>query len=177
MAKIAFSKLKLNKKEDIVNIQINDIEVEVKQYLPINEKLELIGTVMNKAAAANGVNNFFNPVQVDVIGTIEIIKAYTNLSFTEKQQEDIGKLYDILETNGIINMIIAAMPKEEYLSVIKDIESMIEAYYKYSNSVLGILDKINTDYSDLNFDTAQIVKNIQDPESLSLLKDVVTKLG
>ena len=40
MAKIAFSKLEIKKvNNEVKNIQFNDIEIEVKQYLPIQDKL------------------------------------------------------------------------------------------------------------------------------------------
>ncbi|WP_291627863.1 hypothetical protein [Clostridium sp.] len=34
-----------------------------------------------------------------------IIEYYTNISFTEKQKEDVVKLYDILQSNDIIAKI------------------------------------------------------------------------
>ena len=40
MAKVAYSKLKLKTKDDVKLIQLNDeITIEVKQYLPIQDKL------------------------------------------------------------------------------------------------------------------------------------------
>ena len=94
MAKIAFTKLGLKKKDEVKTVNINNNVIEVKQYLPINDKLALISRVINLSHDSS--NNFANPVQIEVIGTIEIIMAYTNLSFTEKQKEDYAKLYDLL---------------------------------------------------------------------------------
>ena len=42
-------------------------------------------------------NNFANPVKLNVFLRLEIIFNYTNISFTDKQKEDLVKLYDILE--------------------------------------------------------------------------------
>lgn len=53
----------------------------------------------------------------------------------------------------------------------------VNSIYKYQNSVFGILDNVVTDYKDLNFDVTELQKNISNPENLTLLKDVVTKLG
>ena len=45
MAKISINKLKLNKDYKKININWNEeIDIEVKQYLPVNEKLELISS-------------------------------------------------------------------------------------------------------------------------------------
>ena len=42
MAKVSFTKLGLKKNEEVGILHINEQDIEVKQYLPINEKLELI---------------------------------------------------------------------------------------------------------------------------------------
>ena len=174
MAKVPFSKLNLKKIDKVQVVTINGLEVEVKQYLPVAEKLELIANVLNNSADDN---NFANPVKTYVLSHLEIIYAYTNLSFTDKQKEDPAKLYDILETNGIIDSIILAIPPSEYDNLIEDITSTIDAYYKYKNSTLGILEAATTDYKNLDLEASDIQKKIADPDNLTLLKDVITKLG
>ena len=173
MSKVPFSKLNLKKIDKVQVVTINGLEVEVKQYLPVAEKLELIANVLNNSADDN---NFANPVKTYVLSHLEIIYAYTNLSFTDKQKEDPAKLYDILETNGIIDSIILAMPPSEYDNLIEDITSTIDAYYKYKNSTLGILEAATTDYKNLDLEASDIQKKIADPDNLTLLKDVITKL-
>ena len=175
MAKVAFTKLGLKRKDEVKTVNINNNVIEVKQYLPINDKLALISRVINLSHDSS--NNFANPVQVEVIGTIEIIAAYTNLSFTEKQKEDYAKLYDLLEENGITKDLISAIPEDEYAFLIDGINESIEAVYKYQNSILGILEVISQDYSNLDFDATKIQQQLADPDNLSLLKDVLTKLG
>ena len=173
MPKVPFSKLNLKKIDKVQVVTINGLDVEVKQYLPVAEKLELIANVLNNSADDN---NFANPVKTYVLSHLEIIYAYTNLSFTDKQKEDPAKLYDILETNGIIDSIILAMPPSEYDNLIEDITSTIDAYYKYKNSALGILEAATTDYKNLDLEASDIQKKIADPDNLTLLKDVITKL-
>lgn len=174
MAKVAFSKLHLVKKEEVKTIIFNEVEIEVKQYLPIADKLTLIGNVLNNSSDDN---NFVNPVKVDVCGILEIIYAYTNLNFTDKQKEDPAKLYDLLETNGFINAVIDAIPELEYTTLVDSINETIEAYYKYKTSALGILDAASADYSGLDFDAQKIQQEIGDPNNITLLKDVMDKLG
>ena len=174
MPKVPFSKLNLKKIDKVQVVTINGLEIEVKQYLPVAEKLELIANVLNNSVDDN---NFANPVKTYVLSHLEIIYAYTNLSFTDKQKEDPAKLYDILETNGIIDSIILAMPPSEYDNLIEDITSTIDAYYKYKNSALGILEAATTDYKNLDLEASDIQKKIADPDNLTLLKDVITKLG
>ena len=174
MAKIGFTKLSLKRKNEVKTITINNNQIEIKQYLPVNEKLDLIARVIN---GAHDQNNFPNPIKIEVIGTLEMIMAYTNISFTEKQKEDIPKLYDLLEENGIIKDIISQIPEDEYNFIIDGINKTVDAVYTYNNSVLGILVAVSKDYSNLDFDATQIQKKMADPENLKLVRDVLTKLG
>ena len=174
MAKIGFTKLSLKRKNEVKTITINNNQIEIKQYLPVNEKLDLIARVIN---GAHDQNNFPNPIKIEVIGTLEMIMAYTNISFTEKQKEDIPKLYDLLEENGVIKDIISQIPEEEYNFIIDGINKTVDAVYTYNNSVLGILESISQDYSNLDFDIQKLQNDIANPENLKLVKEVLTKLG
>ena len=174
MAKVPFTKLALKKKEEVNTITINNNIIEVKQYLPINEKLKLIGNVINQAADDN---NFSNPVKLEVFTSLEIVFAYTNLSFTDKQKEDLIKLYDLFESNDIFNQIIEMIPKAEYDAILDGVERCSNAIYTYRNSVMGILDTIGQDYSNLDLDATAIQQKIADPNNLALLKGIMNQMG
>lgn len=174
MAKVSLTKLGLKLNQDIKTIEFNEQTIEVKQYLPVNDKLELISNVIN---ASHDENNFSNPVKVSVFTTLEIMYAYTNINFTDKQKEDPTKLYDMLISSGLVAAIVNAIPEAEYHEVLCGVTDSIDAVYAYRNSVIGILDTISADYSNLNFDATEIQKKIGDPENMALLKQVLTKLG
>lgn len=174
MAKVSFTKLGLSKNQDVKNIQWGDCTIEVKQYLPINEKLILISNVLNNS---HDDNNFANPVKVNVYMALEIMFAYTNINFTEKQKEDVTKLYDLFDGSGLLAAVIDAIPAVEYKILMEGIHSTIDAFYNYRNSIMGILDTLKTDYSSLNFDATEIQQKLADPENMALLKDVLAKLG
>lgn len=174
MAKVSFTKLGLSKNQEIKEVKFNEQIIEVKQYLPVNDKLMLISDVINMSM---GENNFANPVQVSVFTTIGILEYYTNINFTEKQKEDPAKLYDLVISNDFASKIVDAIPEEEYEQLIDGIEDSIEAYYNYRNSVMGILDTVSHDYSNLNLDASKIQKELGDPNNMALLREVLTKLG
>ena len=174
MAKVPFTKLALKRQEEVKTITINNNIIEVKQYLPINEKLTLIGNVINQAADDN---NFSNPVKLEVFTSLEIVFAYTNLSFTDKQKEDLIKLYDLFESNDIFNQIIEMIPKAEYDAILDGVERCSNAIYTYRNSVMGILDTIGQDYSNLDLDATAIQQKIADPNNLALLKGIMNQMG
>ena len=106
MAKLAFSKLGLKNNNQVVNINYNEQTIEVKQYISVNDKLKLISNIINNTVDEH---SFCNPVKVKVYLLIGIIENYTNISFTEKQKEDIVKLYDLIQSNGLFDKILEAI--------------------------------------------------------------------
>ena len=174
MAKVSFTKLGLKKNEEVGILHINEQDIEVKQYLPINEKLELISSVINSSADEN---NFSNPVKENVFLTLEILYHYTNINFTDKQKEDPVKLYDLVVSSGLVNKVTDLIPEEELDEVINGLAQSVKAIYTYRNSALGILESISQDYSALNLDATEIQQKLADPDNMALLKQVLTKLG
>lgn len=179
MAKVPFSKLQacINGSDCTVgyyNKAGEEIRYEVKHYLPIKEKLELVSRIINQSIDDNG---FYNPMRVKLYMVLEVVYAYTNLSFTEKMKEDPFKLYDILVSTGIFNDIVSVIREKDWKEIQENVWTTIDNIYKYNNSVAGILDTLKMDYDNLNLDATAIQQKIGDPENLALLKDILTKLG
>ena len=177
MAKIAFSKLGLTKDklDEFQTVEFNGQTIEVKQYLPIAEKAELISRVLNNSVDDDA--GYYNNLKLDMWLALEIVYAYSNISFTEKQKSDPMKLYDLLSSNKLLNLIIGLVPESEFYYLTKVTHELATAIYTYRNSALGILDSIGRDYSNLDFDATEIQKKLADPENLTLLKNIVEKLG
>lgn len=174
MAKIAFTKLALTKNTDVASFDWNGQTIEVKQYLPIQEKMDLIAAVLNQC---QDENNFINEAKISLYMHLEIVYRYTNISFTDKQKEDPAKLYDLLAGSKFFDDVFTVLPQSEYRSIATWLGQIAEHIYAYRNSIYGILDAIKTDYSTLDFDAESIRQKIADPEALTLLKDVLSKLG
>ena len=174
MAKTPFFKLGLKKKNEIEILTCNDQEIEVKQYLSTDDKIDLITNVLQLSADDN---NFANPIKVEVYFNLELMYYYTNLSFTDKQKENPSKLYDLLEENEIIAAVVNLIPQNEYKLLFNWTQETIDAFYKYRNSVMGILDQVSADYSNLELDAQKLQGEIANSENLGLLKDVMEKLG
>ena len=174
MAKVPFTKLKCKINEDSIPVQIGEETIAVKQYLPVQDKLILIGDVVMQAHEQD--ENYSNPVKAEVYRDLEVVFAYTNISFTDKQKEDLPKLYDLLVSSGVLKSVIEAIPEDEYAKICMGVWQTIESIYKYQNSVLGVLDTIRSDYSDTQFDLEQF-KDMLESADLSTVKDIISKLG
>lgn len=174
MAKVSFNKLGLKKIEEVATTEYNEQIIEIKQYLPVQQKLELLSKVITQAADSSKI---YNPGQLQVFFDLELIQAYTNISFTEKQREDFCKTFDLLEENGMISAIIHYIPEHEIETLQVWLKESIKAIYKYNNSARAILESLQASYNNLDFDITSLQDKVRDPETLSLLKEIAPLLN
>lgn len=138
MNKITYSSLKLKTKEDIKEIQFNEYKIEIKQYLSISDKIDLVDITLQKAKE----DKLYNPLKVNMYFHLHLIYLYTNLTFTDKQKEDEEKLYDVMESNGLIDMVVAAIPEHEYNELLNMTNEKIENELKYSTTAAGMVSNL-----------------------------------
>lgn len=148
--------------------------LEIAQYLPIDEKIKLIEFIVN--GAIDETTGTFSPIRVEVFYGIAICKWYADIKFSEKQLQDIGHTYDILESNNIIGMILSAIPKDENVFIRSLVNDTISDISRYNSSAAGIIQAMSGNAGDLEEQISTILKDIQDGkglEQLKVIKDVV----
>lgn len=169
-----FNNLGLILPDAVSYTEINNKTIMVRSYLPVNEKLDLISWVINQSADDL---KFYNVGKIDIFLTLGIIKYYTDIQFSDENIQNATATYDLIITNEVYENIKFIIPDTELDWIRTTLFETIDSIYKYQNSIMGILDTVTTDYQNLNFDVEQLQKNISNPDNLTLLKDVVTKLG
>lgn len=174
MAKVAFGKLQLIKNVKVNNFEFNGQTIEVIQYLPLDKKTEMYERILASSVDDNG---YYNITKINFWIDLEIIFTYTNISFTEKQKEDLFKLYDLMKGNGLIQKVKDNMQAEELVEIIETVWDQIKAIYKHATSAVGVLQAISTDYDNLNLDVEELQEKLANPDNLALVKNVLTKLG
>ena len=174
MAKLAFSKLNKIKSIPDKTIQIEGGDLVVKQYLPLEDKVQLIIDVLELSGSDEG---FFNIVKLDAYYCIEMIKAYTNISFTDKQQEDTAKLYDAIYLNCVWEMVKPHIPAEEREYIWTNLIDMADAITQYNRSIAGMLKALSQDYSALDDEAVNIQKTLNTPEIAAVLKHFLPEAG
>jgi hypothetical protein len=175
MEKIKIADLNLSKEIETVSVFYGAQEIKVKKYASIQTKLEMIANTIN-ASVNDDNNDFYNPVKVRTFLDLEMVEGYTNIEFTEEERENPSNLYDLLKNSGLLDAILAAIP-EEVSQMRKDTIKCIRAIYEYEHSVMGIIEKFNTEYSGLDTNASEIHEKLADPNNMALLKEILTKLG
>jgi len=142
--------------------------------LPLDQKLDVLTKVINNSGDDQG---FYNRAKIEFNIILEMVFAYTNITFTEKQKENRTKLYDALVGSGFWNYVMEVLPKDEWDWFNRMTLFTIDKIYEYRNSVYGILDAMKTDYNDLDLDATKIRDELADENNLSLVRNVLEKLG
>lgn len=166
MGKITYASLKLKVKDDIKTFDFNGNEIEVKQFLSIQDKIDLVDITLQKAKE----NNLYNPIKIDMYFHLYLIYLYTNISFTEKQREDEYKLYDVLESNGLVDLVLQYINEEEYLDLIEKIKEKVKMELKYGNTIASVISKVINDLPK-NAETMQNIIDNFDQEKYQAVLD------
>lgn len=156
MAKISFTNLKLKINSAVAEVEFNDQKIEVLNYLPIEDKIDLIEITLQKAKNTSGI---YNPILVEMYFNLNIVYLYTNINFTEKQRDDEFKLYNLLESSGLLDIIIAAIPEEEYSIICNFLNERIESDLEYMGKVGPVINKLIEELPKNAEEAFNILKN------------------
>lgn len=176
MAKVSFNKLGLKVNQEVKELDWNGQKIEVKQYLPIAEKFSLISEVLMNCQDTDN-NNFMSISKMVMYLGIQIVIHYTNINITDKMKEDPAKLYDQLDSTGLLTEIKNNMNEKEFITLCDWCKETCEHLYSYRNSIYAILDAMTTDYDNLNLDIEEIQKNVQNPELMKAFKETLTEIN
>lgn len=174
MAKVAFSKLGLKKTEEVEVIEWNEQKIEVKQYLPIEDKLDMIANIINQSADYNG---YYNPARIYIFTILEMIDYYTNISLTEKQKADVFKTFDLFVNSGLSAAIFDKINPYEYNQIKSWVHELINSIYVYKNSVVGIMDTIKDEFNLMDLDTEKLVERLGNKENIEFINELLNKMG
>lgn len=151
MVSYANMKLKVDTSTKIIELD-NGISIEILKYLPVNEKYNLINDVLLKSYE----NGIYNPIRLDMYFALNLVYKYSNISFTEKQKEDEAKIYDTLQSTGIMDKIIDAIEDDEYNNLYTLLVETEDKYHEYRKTIAGMLN----DFSKQLNENADLLKEL-----------------
>lgn len=160
--------LQINTKTNTA-VLLNLQKIEVKKYLPISDKIDLIQIALQKSEE----DGIYNDMKLDMYFHLNIIYLYTNIEFSIEDKEDEMKLYDILDSNDIITSVIGAMEEGEYEGLKESLLIMKEDNLAYKNTAAAVLTRIIQDLPK----NAAVAKEIVDsfnPEQYQAVVDFAT---
>lgn len=122
-------------------ITFKDKEIKVLKYLSSIEKYNLLNTTLLQSIDDTVI---INEYKLDMFFNINLAIAYTNIVFSKEEQDmELSDLYDKFKTSGLLDMIIDAIPDDEYATLYSSLVSNKEEYVSERKSVsYGIANAI-----------------------------------
>ena len=118
----------------------------VRSWIPMEDKLALIGNIIN---ASIDDNTFYNPARLHIFYVMNMVKEYTDIDFKEM---NIMYAYDLLDVSGLWDIIEKYIDENEINFIKQNIKETITNIYAYKNSVLGMIDAMNQKSEDIKVD-------------------------
>lgn len=147
-------------------------EVEVKHYLPIDDKGKLVNQVINGALDTN--TGCFSPLRLNVYFDIAVVEYYCGI---ELGGCSIPEAYDILESTGIMSKVLAEIPEEERNFIQSLVDETAQDIARYNNSFAGMVSNISSDASELDSNLQDILEKIKNKEGLEVLSEIKNVVG
>lgn len=135
---VDFATLNLDIKNDIKVFSINNQEIEVKQYLSLEDTNNLFAA----AAQASIQGSVFNPAAYDAFFHLYLVMFLTNIRFSEEDLENLPEIYDKLASNGILDAVVKCMDQTLYNELLEFADELKEVLVAYQVSVAKVIDTI-----------------------------------
>lgn len=142
-------------------------DIFIKKYLPINDKKDLVEITLQKAEQADGT---YNEILIDMYFNLHLVYLYTDIVFTNEDREDEMKLYDELESSGMLERILDKIPDEEYNTLMDYLKAMRKEISSYKHSAAAMVQKLIVDLPKNAEAAAKIVQNFN-PEKYKEVVD------
>ena len=146
-------------------VKINDKEVQVKQYLPISDKMDLVQVTLQKAD--NG--RYFDQLALDMFFELNLVYLYTNIEVTQEDRDDEFALYDRWTNDGTISTVISEIPDKEYARLSDAVDNGVTDLMKYRGTAAAVINGFINDLPR----NAEIAKQIVESFDPEKYKEVV----
>ena len=164
--KVSYANMKLKTKTQVNTFDFCGNKIEVLQYLPAQDKYDLLMVTLQKSLEGNIYNEF----KLNLYFELNLVYMYTNISFTEKQREDEFKLYDTLKSNGFFKLFYEALDEDEFNDLFEQICELKATLEKSKSSVAGVIANLIEDLPSNAEAAAKIVESF-DPQQFKAVID------
>ena len=164
-----FDDLGLKQNDNTKTIKINDKVIQVKQYLPISSKINLVQLTLQQAME----DGIYNAGLLDAYFNTFIVMYYTDLEFTDEQKQDILGLFDMFEGNGVIDAVCNVIPQVELEDLTSYLNEQKSYSMTYKTSASYLIGQFINELPSQMDKVSEIVNNF-DPSKYQAVVDFAT---
>ena len=146
-------------------ITVNDNDIKVFTYLPILQKNDLVQIALQQATEMGMINE----IKLEMYFNLFVIYMYTDLVFTDEEKENPAELYDVLQSNNIIDRVIDAIGFD-YEILVEFLETMRKTKEANERSAAGVLKMLIQGLPENAAAAAQILEKFNINETPQVVK-------
>lgn len=157
---------------ETINLPDKNIVITVKQHLPFSDKVDIVNNIINATIDDKG---YYTTYQLEMNAAFYVIMGYTDIELDDEQS--VQEFYDYMNTSGLYTEIVHRIPRLEYSFILENALGMIKNIYDYKNSIYAMVEGVN---KNLKFDEETLTKiqqGLSDENSLTLVKNILDKMG
>jgi hypothetical protein len=164
--KVRYSDLKLKTNIKTESFSFNGFSIEVKQYLPVSDKYDLLMIALQKAKKSDGTYDEF---LLSIYFYLNLVYLYSNIEFTAEDKADELTLYDTLKSNGLLEEIVSYIPEKEYVNLFSTLNKIVQNDMEYGTRAGAVITKVVQDLPKNAEAAAKIVENFDPKQYQSVI--------
>lgn len=160
-----YSDLNLKTNTKGITFKFQDQEIEIFEYLPLEYKYDVIMCSLHDADE-RGVYNY---IKLDAYFHLNLFLSFVkNINFSQDDMADKLKLYNEIQSSGLMDAFLAAVPEREYRDCLEALTHMEETVMKYRNTAGAALQALMEQMPKVAGEASQLIDQLG-PENMGKL--------
>lgn len=164
-----FNELELKINDKVRTLKFKDKDIKVKQYLPIQDKLNLIQIALQQSLD-EGV---YNDGLLTAYFHTYVVMFYTDLEFTEEEKQDVLTLFNLMDSENLIGSVIELIPQSEFGDLLEMLNNQQKNSMIFKQSAAYIIGQFIDALPSQMEKVGEIVNNF-DPSKYQAVVDFAT---
>jgi len=158
--------------DNVKVVNFHGTDIEVKQYLPIIEKVGLVSAVYNSAKYEDTDLKIISENTLDIAFKNLLVETYTNLTLSKNPIES----YDMLVNSGLYDVVCDNIPEKELLDLQQVLDNHIITKQNEFEQSMKLEYIIKNAIDNLLFKLEDFVNSIPSNEEIKELPDTVKNI-
>lgn len=150
----------------------NGTEIEISNYLPAQDKYDLIMTIIQKSFE----ETYFNTFKLQMYLDLYCVIMYTNILFPKDVMNDLSLLYDELVSSGFMKAFKENFDEYEYKELFNHVQVIANAATAGHRSAGAVIQSLINDLPKNANIALETLKQIE-PEKLKELMSILNING
>ena len=164
-----FSELELKINDKVRTLKFKNKDIKVKQYLPIQDKLNLIQIALQQSLD----EGIYNDGLLTAYFHTYVVMFYTDLEFTEEEKQDVLTLFNLMDSENLIGSVIELIPQSEFGDLLEMLNNQQKNNMIFKQSAAYIIGQFIDALPSQMEKVGEIVNNF-DPSKYQAVVDFAT---